>query len=280
MSHDNLSSKNNIRQLLAEHGLHPKKHFGQNFLCDAHVLGKIVAAAGLEQDDLVIEVGPGLGVLTTELAKYARQVVAIEIDHQMADILHTNMPKNVKILREDVLKADVASIISEDGAKTAKVIANLPYYITSPIIFGMLEQGLPICTMVVMVQKEVADRFLAKSGTKAYGLPSLSLAYYGKAELVANVPPHCFFPRPDVHSAVIKINVAPQTDVDASKFFPLIRAAFANRRKTFVNCLSSSAELDLDKEQAAKLLARANLRQDIRGEALGFEDFVLLTQLL
>ena len=274
----NLSSKNDIRRLLEARGLHPKKHFGQNFLCDTHVLSKILAAAELEGDDFVIEVGPGLGVLTTELAKAARQVVAIEIDHQMAEILQANMPKNVCIVREDVLKVNWDDIFRTE--KKAKVIANLPYYITSPIIFGMLEKGLPITSLVVMVQKEVADRLLARPGTKAYGLPSLSLAFYGRAELVANVPPHCFFPRPDVHSAVVKINVSPKTDVNATKFFPLIRAAFANRRKTFVNNLANSDALDLDKEQAAALLKKAELRPDVRGEALDFDDFVRLTQLI
>ncbi|MCL2575945.1 MAG: 16S rRNA (adenine(1518)-N(6)/adenine(1519)-N(6))-dimethyltransferase RsmA [Defluviitaleaceae bacterium] len=275
----NLTSKNYIRQLLADNGLFPKKHFGQNFLCDSHVLSKIVAAADLSGDDFVIEIGPGLGVLTTELAKTAKRVVAVEIDRQMADILRTTMADNVEIVREDVLKVDWDGIFSTaKNGKKAKVIANLPYYITSPIIFGMLEKGLPIDSFVVMVQKEVADRFLASPGTKAYGLPSLSLAYYGKAELVANVPPHSFFPRPDVHSAVIKIDVEPRTDVDASKFFPLIRAAFANRRKTFVNCLANSDTLGLDKERAAGLLEKAGLRADVRGEALNFEDFVRLVE--
>jgi len=161
-----------------------------------------------------------------------------------------------------------------------KVVANLPYYITSAVIFGLLEQKLPIKTMVVMVQKEVADRFLAKPSTKAYGLPTLSLAYWGKASLVANVPPHCFFPRPDVHSAVIKIDINPRADINIHTFFPLIRAAFAARRKTLQNCLTNSAELNLTKEDAKALLVQAGFDTNIRGEALNFEEFALLSSLI
>ncbi|MCL2621098.1 MAG: 16S rRNA (adenine(1518)-N(6)/adenine(1519)-N(6))-dimethyltransferase, partial [Defluviitaleaceae bacterium] len=158
--------------------------------------------------------------------------------------------------------------------------ANLPYYITSAVIFGLLEQGLPIKTMVVMVQKEVADRFLAKPATKAYGLPTLSLAYWGKVSLVANVPPNCFFPRPDVHSAVIKIDVNPRTDINPDTFFPLIRAGFTNRRKTLQNCLASSAEINLTKEQVQNLLVQAGLDVNVRGEALNLEDFARLSLMI
>ncbi|MCL2350045.1 MAG: 16S rRNA (adenine(1518)-N(6)/adenine(1519)-N(6))-dimethyltransferase RsmA [Defluviitaleaceae bacterium] len=277
---NNLSSKNHIRQLLAAHDLHAKKHFGQNFLTDAHVLSKIVAAAELTPQDLVIEVGPGLGVLTAEMAAAAGHIAAIEIDSQLADILRATMPPNVEIVREDILKADVASIIETSGHTTAKVVANLPYYITTPVIFGLLEQGLPISKMVVMVQKEVADRFLAAPGTKAYGIPTLSLQFYGKASLVANVPPHSFFPRPDVHSAVIKVEIDPIKDINPKIFFPLVRAAFSNRRKTLVNCLAANDNLNLTKQKAAELLEKAALRPDIRGEALSFEHFSHLTKLL
>ncbi|MCL2855363.1 MAG: 16S rRNA (adenine(1518)-N(6)/adenine(1519)-N(6))-dimethyltransferase RsmA [Defluviitaleaceae bacterium] len=281
MGGDNLSSKNYVRELLTSHGLHPKKHFGQNFLTDSHVLSKIIDGADLSPDDTVVEVGPGLGVLTTQLAKKADRVIAVEIDHQLAEILQSTMPTNVEIIRGDILKLDLAGMgVARPDYAHIKVVANLPYYITSAVIFGLLEQALPIKTMVVMVQKEVADRFLAHPGTKAYGLPSLSLAYYGKASLVANVPPHCFFPRPDVHSAVIKLDISPRGDINPVTFFPLIRAAFANRRKTLQNCLAASTELTLTKEDAGALLTSAGLNPNVRGEALGLDDFAKLSNLL
>jgi len=270
----------NARKILAEHGLHPKKNLGQNFLTDAHVLDKIVAAASLTPDDLVIEVGPGLGVLTAELARAAKKVVAIEIDTNLADILRDTVAPNVEIINQDILKTDLGEIIAKSGFSSAKLVANLPYYITTPIIFAVLENSLPVDTMVVMVQKEVADRMLAKPSTKAYGLLTLSIAYYGTASLVANVPPNCFFPRPDVHSSVVKIdtNSPPRRGgtVAPGWFFPIIKAAFANRRKTLQNCLAASAELSLTKAAAAELIAQAGLPESVRGEALSFEDFMRL----
>jgi 16S rRNA (adenine1518-N6/adenine1519-N6)-dimethyltransferase len=283
---NSLSSKNYIRELLAEYGLYAKKHLGQNFLADSHVLSKIVAAAELSRDDFVIEIGPGLGVLTAELAKHAGRVAAIEIDAQLVEILRQTVAAkhpNVEIINEDVLKADMPAIFANAAAlghKTAKVAANLPYYITAPVIFGLLEQNLPITDMVVMVQKEVADRFLAAPGTKAYGIPTLTLAYYGKAALIANVPPHSFHPRPDVHSAVIKISINPRRDINPATFFPLVRAAFANRRKTLANCLSAALNLNLTKDQATALIQKANLPANIRGEALDFSDFARLNNIL
>jgi len=276
-----LSSKNYIRELLAENGLYAKKHFGQNFLTDAHVLGKIVAAAELDPLDLVLEIGPGLGVLTAELAKQAAHVAAIEIDKDLVGILRATVAqdtKNISIHNHDILKADIAALLEELGCSSLKVVANLPYYITSPVIFGLLEQGLPITSMVVMVQKEVADRFLAAPSTKAYGIPSLSLAYYGTASLVANVPPNCFHPRPDVMSAVIRIDVKPRTDINPKTFFPLVRAAFANRRKTLANNLH--AHLGLSKTQAQDIIAAASLPEAIRGEALNLNDFIRLSSQL
>jgi len=284
----------NARKILAQYGLHPKKNLGQNFLTDSHVLDKIVAAADIAPDDLVIEVGPGLGVLTAELARAAAKVVAIEIDTNLATILRDTNPPNVEIINQDILKTDLGKIIAQSGFSRAKLVANLPYYITTPIIFSVLENHLPVDTLVVMVQKEVADRMLAAPSTKAYGLLTLSIAYYGKASLVANVPPNCFFPRPDVHSAVVKIdtfpflegcplgrgNYSPPRRGGTSApgwFFPIIKAAFANRRKTLQNCLAASVELDLTKDAAAKLIAAANLPESVRGEALAFEDFVRLT---
>ncbi|MCL2573680.1 MAG: 16S rRNA (adenine(1518)-N(6)/adenine(1519)-N(6))-dimethyltransferase RsmA [Defluviitaleaceae bacterium] len=268
----------NARKLMAEHGLYPKKNLGQNFLIDAHVLDKIVTAAGLASNDFVIEVGPGLGVLTAELAQAANKVCTIEIDTQLADILCDTVPSNVEIINRDILKTDLGEIIAQSGFSSAKMVANLPYYITTPIIFAVLENNLPVDTMVVMVQKEVADRMLASPSSKAYGLLTLSIAYYGKASLVANVPPNCFFPRPDVHSAVVKIEVSNQVrnNIKRETFFAITKAAFANRRKTLQNCLASSVELNLTKDTAAELIAAAGLPESVRGEALAFEDFVRL----
>jgi 16S rRNA (adenine1518-N6/adenine1519-N6)-dimethyltransferase len=275
----------NARKLLAQHGLHPKKSLGQNFLTDRHVLDKIVAAAHLSSDDLIIEIGPGLGVLTTELARSAGKVIAIEIDTNLANILRDTVPQNVEIINRDILKTDLGEIIAQSGFSRAKLVANLPYYITTPIIFSVLENSLPVDTMVVMVQKEVADRMLAAPSTKAYGLLTLSIAYYGAVFLVANVPPNCFFPRPDVHSAVVRIDVAGETNSHSVEgwrkaprwFFPIIKAAFASRRKTLQNCLAASDELGLTKDAAAKLIAAAGLPESVRGEALAFEDFARLT---
>jgi len=266
----------NARKILAQHGLHPNKKLGQNFLTDGHVLEKIVAAANITQDDLVIEVGPGLGVLTTELARAASRVAAIEIDTNLAAILRETVSPNIEVINQDILKTDLGKIIAQLGFLRAKMVANLPYYITTPIIFSVLENALPIDTLVVMVQKEVADRMLASPSTKAYGLLTLSVAYYGKVSLVANVPPNCFFPRPDVHSAVVKIDVAPCNNINRDIFFPIIKAAFANRRKTLQNCLAASDDLDLTKDAAAKMIAAADLPESIRGEALSFEDFAQL----
>ena len=274
-----LSIKANVRHIMAEHGIYAKKNLGQNFLTDSHVLSKIVNAADITADDFVIEVGPGLGVLTTEIAKKAAKVVAVEVDPNLTEILEKTLPPNVQVINQDILKTDIGAIITRSGFLRGKLVANLPYYITTPIIFAVLEQDLPIDSLVVMVQKEVADRMLAKPSTKAYGLLTLSIALYGKVSLVANVPPNSFFPRPDVHSAVVKIDVAPDANagLDRGTFSTITKAAFANRRKTLQNCLANSDQLNLNKEQAAELLAKANLSENIRGEALSFDDFARLT---
>ena len=271
-----LSSKNHVRQVLADCGLFAKKHFGQNFLTDGHVLSKIVAAADIQADDIVLEVGPGLGVLTQEMASLASHVYAVEIDQDMAQILTQTMPENVTVINEDVLKVNLAEKLPKTSP--VKVVANLPYYITSAVIFAVLEADLPITSLVVMVQKEVAERFLAKPGTKAYGIPTLCVGFWGTTSLVANVPPNCFFPRPDVHSAVIKIDVAPRYDIDGQWFFPLVRAAFANRRKTLQNCLANASNLGLTKDQAASLIHSAGFDPNIRGETLSLDDFANLTK--
>ena len=278
VEHMDLTVKANVRRVLAENGLYPKKNLGQNFLTDGHVLSKIVAAADVCKQDFVIEVGPGLGVLTTELAKKAGKVTAIEIDQSLVQILRANAAENVEIINQDALKTDMAGIIAASGFLSGKLVANLPYYITTPIIFNLLEGGVPISCMVVMVQKEVADRMLALPSSKAYGLLTLSVKYYGRVSLVANVPPNSFFPRPDVHSAVVKIDVMPHGHIDHRIFAAITKAAFASRRKTLVNCLHAAA-LGLTKEEAANLLAQAGLSENVRGEALAFEDFARLAEL-
>jgi len=278
---NDLSVKANVRQLLAAHNLFAKKNLGQNFLTDAHVLSKIITAADIKSDDVIIEVGPGLGVLTLQLAKHAAlgRIYAIEIDPDLAAILRGHVPSNVDVINQDVLKTDLASLVA---GRRFKMVANLPYYITTPVIFAALEGGLPVDTIVVMVQKEVADRILASPSSKAYGLLTLSVAYYGRASLVANVPPNSFFPRPDIHSAVIKIQVdaAKHAHINRDIFAVLTKAAFANRRKTLQNCLQAHAAemLGLEKPQITQLLQKAGLAENVRGEALSFDDFARLTQ--
>jgi len=275
---DDMSIKANVRRVLAENGLYAKKNLGQNFLTDGHVLTKIVNAAEAGADDLIIEIGPGLGVLTAKLAEKAGKVAAIEIDSDMAAILRKTMPQNVEIINQDVLKTDIGAIIAAANLPIAKLVANLPYYITTPIIFSVFENNPNIKSMVVMVQKEVADRMLAAPSTKAYGLLTLSVAYYGRVSLVANVPPNSFFPRPDIHSAVVKIDIAPHSHINHQIFAAITKAAFANRRKTLQNCLFNS-DLGLTKDAAATLLAGADLTENIRGEALSFADFTRLAEI-
>ena len=267
-----LSSKLYIKELIESSGFNVKKSLGQNFLVDAHALNKIVAAAELSADDVVIEIGPGMGVLTDKLAEKAGKVVAIEVDSHLLPVLQTQLAhhNNVEIVNQDILKADLADII---GGGRVKVVANLPYYITTPIMFRILEGELDVESMVLMMQKEVAERILASPRTKAYGMLSLTVAYYAEAAFVANVPPNAFIPRPNVSSAVLKLTPKGRKE-RPQLLFSIIKAAFANRRKTLVNCLSFG--FDITKEQAKAALLSIGLPEDIRGEALNLEEFTNL----
>ena len=263
-----------------------QKKFGQNFLIDTHVLDKIISAAEITKDDLVVEIGPGIGTMTQYLACAAREVVAIEIDKMLIPILQDTLSAydNVTIINEDVLKVDLNKLAEEkNGGRPVKVVANLPYYITTPIIMGLFENHVPLHSITIMVQKEVADRMRMGPGTKDYGALSLAVQYYAEPYLVANVPPNCFMPRPNVVSAVIRLTVhekPPVTVRDESLMFRLIRASFNQRRKTLANGLNNSPELHYSKEQIAEAIEKLGTSPSIRGEALTLEQFAFLADIL
>ena len=263
-----------------------QKKFGQNFLIDTHVLDKIISAAEITKDDLVVEIGPGIGTMTQYLACAAREVVAIEIDKMLIPILQDtlNAYDNVTIINEDVLKVDLNKLAEEkNGGRPVKVVANLPYYITTPIIMGLFENHVPLHSITIMVQKEVADRMRMGPGTKDYGALSLAVQYYAEPYLVANVPPNCFMPRPNVGSAVIRLTVHEKPPVvvkDEQLMFRLIRASFNQRRKTLANGLNNSPELHYSKEQIAEAIEKLGTSPSIRGEALTLEQFANLADIL
>ena len=263
-----------------------QKKFGQNFLIDTHVLDKIISAAEITKDDLVVEIGPGIGTMTQYLACAAREVVAIEIDKMLIPILQDTLSAydNVTIINEDVLKVDLNKLAEEkNGGRPVKVVANLPYYITTPIIMGLFENHVPLHSITIMVQKEVADRMRMGPGTKDYGALSLAVQYYAEPYLVANVPPNCFMPRPNVGSAVIRLTVHEKPPVvvkDEQLMFRLIRASFNQRRKTLANGLNNSPELHYSKEQIAEAIEKLGTSPSIRGEALTLEQFAQLADIL
>ena len=263
-----------------------QKKFGQNFLIDTHVLDKIISAAEITKDDLVVEIGPGIGTMTQYLACAAREVVAIEIDKMLIPILQDTLSEydNVTVINEDVLKVDLNKLAEErNGGRPVKVVANLPYYITTPIIMGLFENHVPLHSITIMVQKEVADRMRMGPGTKDYGALSLAVQYYAEPYLVANVPPNCFMPRPNVGSAVIRLTVhekPPVTVRDESLMFRLIRASFNQRRKTLANGLKNSPELHYSKEQIEEAIEKLGTSPSVRGEALTLEQFALLADIL
>ena len=263
-----------------------QKKFGQNFLIDTHVLDKIISAAEITKDDLVVEIGPGIGTMTQYLACAAREVVAIEIDKMLIPILQDTLSAydNVTIINEDVLKVDLNKLAEEkNGGRPVKVVANLPYYITTPIIMGLFENHVPLHSITIMVQKEVADRMRMGPGTKDYGALSLAVQYYAEPYLVANVPQNCFMPRPKIGSAVIKLTVhekPPVTVRDEKLMFRLIRASFNQRRKTLANGLNNSPELHYSKEQIAEAIEKLGTSSSVRGEALTLEQFARLADIL
>ena len=281
-----LGNPGNTIEVLQKYNFNFQKKFGQNFLIDTHVLDKIIRESGVTKDDLVIEIGPGIGTMTQYLCENAREVVAIEIDKNLIPILQDTLSAydNVTVINEDVLKVDIKKLAEEkNGGKPVKVVANLPYYITTPIIMGLFESHVPIDSITIMVQKEVADRMQEGPGSKEYGALSLAVQYYAKPEIVANVPPNCFMPRPNVGSAVIRLTCheKPPVEVnDESFMFNIIRASFNQRRKTLVNGLGNAAFLPVTKEQVAEALEKMQLSPTIRGEALSLEQFARLSNLL
>lgn len=278
--------KNTI-EILQKYNFMFQKRYGQNFLIDTRVLEKIIAASGITKDDMVLEVGPGIGTMTQYLCESAGKVIAVEIDKNLIPILENDTLKdydNVRVINEDILKLDINKLVEEEnGGRPIKVVANLPYYITTPIIMGLFESHVPIESITIMVQKEVADRMQVGPGTKDYGALSLAVQYYAKPEIIANVPPNCFMPRPNVGSAVIKLTRHEEVPVqvkDEKLMFKLIRAAFNQRRKTLQNSINNSPELNLSKEQVVEALDTMGLSQTIRGEALSLEQFAQLANLL
>lgn len=281
-----LGNPKNTIEIIQKYEFMFQKKFGQNFLIDTHVLEKIINAAGVTKDDCVLEIGPGIGTMTQYLAENARQVVAVEIDRNLIPILGETLAAwdNVTIINEDILKVDIRELADRyNGGRPIKVVANLPYYITTPIIMGLFESGVPIDNITVMVQKEVADRMKEGPGSKDYGALSLAVQYYAKPEIVANVPPNCFIPRPNVGSAVIRLTRhtdPPVTVRDEKLMFKLIRASFNQMRKTLQNGLNNAPELPFSKEKVAAAIARMGLPASVRGEALTLSQFAELSDIL
>lgn len=282
----NLGNPKNTIEIIQKYEFMFQKKFGQNFLIDTHVLEKIISAAGITKNDCVLEIGPGIGTMTQYLAENAGHVVAVEIDRNLIPILKETLADydNVTVINEDILRVDIKALAEEyNGGKPIKVVANLPYYITTPIIMGLFESGVPIDNITVMVQKEVADRMKEGPGSKDYGALSLAVQYYAEPEIVANVPPNCFIPRPNVGSAVIRLTRHKEMPVemkDPALMFKIIRASFNQRRKTLQNGLGNAPELPYTKEQIAAAIAEMGLTPTIRGEALSLAQFAQLSDTL
>lgn len=274
-----LGNPKNTIEVIQKYGFNFQKKFGQNFLIDTHVLDKIIGESGITKDDCVLEIGPGIGTMTQYLCENAREVIAVEIDKALIPILEETLSAydNVTVINDDILKVDVQKIVDEkNGGKPIKVVANLPYYITTPIIMGLFESHLPLKSITIMVQKEVADRMQVGPGTKDYGALSLAVQYYAKPEIVANVPPNCFMPRPNVGSAVIRLTKyeEPPVFVENEEFmFSLIRATFNQRRKTLVNAIGNAPNLNITKDMVAEVLSEMGESATVRGETFTLEKF-------
>ena len=283
---EKLSNPQKTIEVIQKHGFDFQKKFGQNFLIDSHVLNKIIDAAEITKDDFVLEIGPGIGTMTQYLAEAAREVTAVEIDRNLIPILKETLAAydNVTVINQDVLKTDIAALAQEkNGGKPIKVVANLPYYITTPIFMGLFESHVPISSITVMVQKEVAMRMQAGPGTKDYGALSLAVQFYSEPYIAANVPPNCFIPRPNVGSAVIRLKSYEEPPVkvkDEKLLFALIRASFNQRRKTLVNGLKNSSELNFTKEEILEALSKCGFNENVRGEALTLAQFAALADVL
>ena len=283
MKEPTLGNPQNTIEVLQKYNFVFQKKFGQNFLIDTHVLDKIIGSAEITKDDVVREIGPGIGTMTQYLACAAKKVIAVEIDKALIPILEDTLSEyeNVRVINHDVLKVDIAKLAEEEnGGKPIKDVANLPYYITTPIIMGLFESHVPVDSITVMVQKEVADRMQTGPGSKDYGALSLAVQYYAEPKIVANVPPNCFMPRPKVGSAVIRLTRhqnPPVTTLDDKLMFRLIRASFNQRRKTLSNSLKNSQELPYSKEEVETAITECGLPLNIRGEALTLEQFARLS---
>ena len=284
--HMDLGNPKQTIEIIQKYNFAFQKKFGQNFLIDTHVLDKIIAAANVTKEDTVLEIGPGIGTMTQRLAEAAGRVFAVEIDTNLIPILNETLGdcENVTVINEDILKVDIKKLTEDGGqGRPVKVVANLPYYITTPIIMGLFESGAPIANITVMVQKEVAERMQVGPGSKDYGALSLAVQYYAEPYIVANVPPNCFIPRPNVGSAVIRLTryeKPPVQVADKRLMFALIRASFNQRRKTLLNGLSNSQELSFSKETIAAAIADLGLAPAVRGETLSLEQFARLSDRL
>lgn len=282
----NLGNPAYTMAVLEKHGFHFQKKFGQNFLIDTHILEKIISAAEISKEDFVLEIGPGIGTMTQYLCEQAREVTAVEIDANLIPILDDTLSPydNVTVIHNDILKVDIGALVQEkNGGHPIKVVANLPYYITTPIIMALLERHVPASSITVMVQKEVADRMQEKPGSKEYGALSLAVQYYARPEVVAVVPPTCFVPRPKVASSVIKLSCyqEPPVKADDEKFlFNVIRASFNQRRKTLVNGLNNSPDIPVSREGILDCIRMIGKGDNIRGEMLSLEEFALLSNFL
>ena len=281
-----LGNPKNTIEVLNKYQFMFQKKFGQNFLIDTHVLEKIIQSANITKEDFVLEIGPGIGTMTQYLAEAAREVTAVEIDRNLIPILKDTLSgyDNVNVINEDILKVDICRLAQEkNGGRPIKVVANLPYYITTPIIMGLFESHVPLDSITIMVQKEVADRMQVGPGTKDYGALSLAVQYYAQPYIVANVPPNCFMPRPKVGSAVIRLTRYAQPPVqvdDEKKMFRLVRASFNQRRKTLANGLNNSPEVHATREAVLAALEQMGLSPTVRGEVLTLEQFAQLSNLL
>lgn len=283
---EKLANPKETIRVLQKHQFQFHKKFGQNFLIDPHVLDKIMEAAQVTKDDFVLEVGPGIGTLTQYLCERARHVLAVEIDRELIPILRQTLSAydNVDVIQGDILKQDIVNIANVyNEGRPIKVVANLPYYITTPIIMELFESHVPLANVTVMVQKEVADRMKARPGSKDCGALSLAVQYYAEPYIAAFVPPNCFMPRPNVGSAVIRLDCRSRVPVsvkDEKLMFRLIRAAFNQRRKTLQNAIANSGELPFSKAEAAEAIERAGLDANIRGEKLGLPEFARLADII
>lgn len=282
-----LGNPTNTIAVLQKYNFNFQKKFGQNFLIDANILEKIISAAGVNKEDCVLEIGPGIGTMTQYLCESAREVVAVEIDKKLIPILQEDTLSsynNVTIINEDILKVDINAIVQEkNNGKPIKVVANLPYYITTPIIMGLFESQVPLESISIMVQKEVAERMQVGTGTKDYGALSLAVQYYAKPEMMMTVPASCFIPKPNVDSAVVRLTRYGEPPVsvnDEKQMFHIIHAAFNQRRKTLVNSLNNAAGLNINKERTLAALETMGLPATIRGEALSLSQFAQITNLL